>query len=138
RSSAMVLLWQATDSYVPPFYKGKAMPSPDSTVKVVAMPEVKSGSTYINPQNMVYTWQQDYTNSQDGSGYGKNSFVYTTDYLEDSNTISVLASTTDEQHSSQASVNIGMTEPKILFYKNDTNLGTIWENALGNPHRIQG
>jgi len=33
----MVLLWQADDSYVPPFYEGKALPSPNSEIKVVAM-----------------------------------------------------------------------------------------------------
>src|SRR3989344_5564313 len=30
KPSVMVLLWQANDSYVPPFYKGKALPTPDS------------------------------------------------------------------------------------------------------------
>jgi hypothetical protein len=40
RPAEMVLLWQADDSYVPPFYKGKAMPSAQSEIKVVAMPEI--------------------------------------------------------------------------------------------------
>ena len=31
-----------------------------------------------------------------------------------------------------------MTQPKILFYKNDANLGTIWEQALVDGHKIQG
>ena len=134
----MVLLWQANDSYVPPFYKGKALPSPDSNVKVVAMPEIKSGSQMVNPSNMVYAWTQDYTNSQEASGYGKNSFTYRSDYLENLNSISVVASTIDQKYSSEASINIGMTQPKIVFYKNDANLGTIWEQALSDGHRIQG
>ena len=83
----MVLLWQANDSYVPPFYKGKALPAPDSEVKVVAMPEVKNGSSNVPPQNMVYRWKKDYTNNVDGSGYGKNFFLFTNDYLENSNNI---------------------------------------------------
>ncbi|MEK7080820.1 MAG: hypothetical protein AAB902_00250 [Patescibacteria group bacterium] len=138
RPAAMVLLWQANDSYVPPFYKGKALPSPDSNVKVVAMPEIKSGSQMVNPSNMVYAWTQDYTNSQEASGYGKNSFTYRSDYLENLNSISVVASTIDQKYSSEASINIGMTQPKIVFYKNDANLGTIWEQALSDGHRIQG
>ena len=40
----MVLLWQANDSYVPPFYKGKALPGADTKIKIVAMPEIRSGS----------------------------------------------------------------------------------------------
>ncbi|KKQ28022.1 MAG: hypothetical protein US41_C0011G0015, partial [Parcubacteria group bacterium GW2011_GWB1_37_13] len=101
----MVLLWQANDSYVPPFYKGKALPAPDSEVKVVAMPEVKSN---ILPQNMTYYWKKDYTNNVDGSGYGKNFFLYTNDYLENSNNISVTASTIDQKYSFDANINIGM------------------------------
>lgn len=138
RPSVMVLLWQAMDSYVPPFYKGKALPSPDSSVKVVALPEIKSGSSVVNPKNMTYFWKKDYTNNQDGSGYGKNSFTYINDYLENSNNVGVTASTLDQKYSSDASIDIGMTNPKIIFYKNDPNLGIIWEQALSDGHKIVG
>jgi len=138
RPAIMVLLWQANDSYVPPFYKGKAMPTPDSEVKVVAMPEIKSGSGFVDPKNMTYAWKKDYSNDQEGSGYGKNFFLYTNDYLDNSNNISVAASTIDQNNSSDTNINIRTTQPKILFYKNDINLGTIWEEALKDGHKIQG
>lgn len=137
RPNVIVLLWQTDDSYVPPFYRGKAMPSPASQIKVVALPEIKSGAQMLSPKNMVYAWKKDYTNNQDGSGYGKSSFIYTSDYLEDSNNISVKASTVDQKYSSEASINIGTIQPKILFYKNDANLGTLWEQSLQNGHKIK-
>lgn len=136
RPSVMVLLSQAKDSYVPPFYKGKAMPSPSSTVKVVALPEIRVGSSLINPKNMTYFWKKDYINNQDGSGYGKNSFTYVNDYLEDSNNIGVVASTIDQKYSSTANINIGTTKPKIVFYKNDPNFGILWEQALSDGYKI--
>ena len=138
RPAVMVLLWQANDSYVPPFYKGKALPTSDSEVKVVAMPEIKTGSGIVSPKNMTYTWKKDYTNNQDGSGYGKNFFIYTNDYLDNSNNIDVMASTIDQKYSSEASIDIGTAQPKIVFYKNDINLGTLWEQALSNGHKILG
>ncbi len=138
RPSVMVLLWQANDSYVPPFYRGKALPSPQSEVKVVAMPEIKSGSGNISPQNMTYSWQTDYNNNVDGSGYGKNSFAYVNDYLEDSNTISVTASTVDQSSSVNGSIDIGTIVPKILLYKKDIALGTLWQNTLPDTYKIQG
>ena len=134
----MVLLWQANDSYVPPFYRGKALPTSDSEVKVVAMPEIKTSSGIVSPKDMTYTWKKDYTNNQDGSGYGKNFFLYTNDYLDNSNNIDVIASTIDQKYSSEASIDIGIAQPKILFYKNDINLGTLWEQALSNGHKILG
>jgi hypothetical protein len=138
RPTVMALLWQATDSYTPPFYKGKAMPTPDSGIKIVAMPEIKSGTQIINPKNIVYSWKKDYTNDQSASGYGKNFYTYVNDYLEDSNNISVVASTTDQKYSSQANLNINTYKPKILFYKNDATLGILWENSLSNGHKILG
>ena len=138
RPSVMVLLWEATDSYVPPFYRGKALPTTDSEVKVVAMPEIRSGAGYSPPGNMTYNWKRDYTNSVDGSGYGKNFFIYTNDYLEDVSNISVTASTIDQISSINANINIGVASPKILFYKNDNALGTLWNAVLPDTHKIQG
>jgi len=138
KPSVMELLWQATDSYVPPFYRGKALPTAESEIKVVAIPEVRNGSSNVPPQNMTYSWQKDYTNNVDGSGYGKDFFTYISDYLDNSNNVSVTASTVDQKYSSDASLDIGMTQPKILFYKNDNDLGTIWEQTLADGHKIQG
>ena len=137
RPSVMVLLWQANDSYVPPFYRGKALPTPDSEVKIVAIPEIRTSSGLVDSKNMTYAWKKDYTNNVDGSGYGKNSFLFINDYLENSNNISVVASTVDQKYSSAANVNIGMVQPKILFYKNDNDLGTIWHNTLIDSYKIQ-
>jgi hypothetical protein len=138
RPSGMILLWQANDSYVPPFYRGKALPTLDSEIKVVAMPEIKVGASFINPRSMTYAWKKDYANEVDGSGYGKNSFLYINDYLETANTISVTASTTDQKYSAESNVNIGAIQPKILFYKNDNTFGTMWNKALTDPYRLEG
>jgi hypothetical protein len=134
----MTLLWQANDSYVPPFYRGKALPSSSSQIKVVAVPEIKSGSVLVSPTTMVYAWKKDYTNNVDGSGYGKNYFIYTSDYLDDSNNIGVKASTVDQKYSLDASIDVGTVQPKILFYKNDPVLGTQWEQSLSGGHRVIG
>lgn len=138
KPSVMVLLWQAANSYVPPFYHGKAMPTIGSDIKVVAMPEVRSKGTSVNPQNMTYAWQRNYTNDAQGSGYGRNFFLYTNDYLENSDTIGVTASTVDGQSSSTANITIGTVQPHIAFYKNDSTLGPIWEHALFDGYKIEG
>ena len=136
RPAVMVLLWQANDSYVPPFYKGKALPSLGSEIKVVAIPEIRAGGTAINPRSMTYAWKKDYSNQPSDSGYGKNFFTYTNDYLEDRNIIGVTASTTDQIYQAEGNVGIGSFSPKIVFYKSDTELGTIWEKAIADIHRI--
>lgn len=136
RPSTLTLLWQAEDSYVPPFYKGKALPLPDSKIKIVAVPEIRSGGNLINPKNMAYSWKKNYSNEQGASGYGKNSFVYNNDYLESSDTINVLATTVDQKYSTEGTIVVRPANSKILFYKKDNELGTLWEKAIGNNYRI--
>jgi hypothetical protein len=138
KPSSMVLLWEADDSYVPPFYKGKALPTGESSIKVVAMPEIKNNGVLINPKNMSYSWKRDYSNDQESSGYGKNFYIYTNDYLEANSTIGVSALTLDQKYTTQGSVNVSSYEPKIIFYPKNTKLGTLWENALNDNHKING
>jgi hypothetical protein len=136
--SVMILLWQATDSHVPPFYKGKALLPSESEVKIVAMPEIKTSAGFTSPKNMTYTWKKDYTNVASAGGYAKNSYTFTNDYLDDTNNIEVTASTLDQRYSASENINITSTLPKISLYKKDPLLGTIWENAIMNSHIITG
>ena len=138
KPALITMLWQADDSYVPPFYEGKALPSPDSEIKVVAMPEIKNGSSFVDPTNMTYDWQLDQTNDADNSGYGKNSYVYVSDYLDNSNNVSVTASTLDGNDSIDGSVDVSTVSPKIDFYVNDPTMGTLWENAISDGYQVSG
>ena len=138
RPSVMVLLWEANDSYVPPFYRGKALPTLGNEIKVVAMPEIRIGSATVSPKNMTYSWKKDYSNQPNDSGYGKNFFTYTNDYLEDESVVGVTASTVDQKYETENSIRVGAFLPKILFYREDSLLGTIWGNTLKNNYQING
>ena len=134
----MTLLWQAYDSYVPPFYKGKALPSPGTWIKAVAIPEIITGNTQVKPENMVYNWQRDYTNIQDGAGYGKDNYLYKDNYFNSSTNIEVTAATTSGQYSSAGNVKVTTTIPQLSFYRKDDNLGIVWDNALKDNYTMQG
>jgi hypothetical protein len=136
RPNTMALLWEATDSYVPPFYKGKALPTLGSEIKIVALPEIRNGSTTINPKNMTYDWKFNYENDAAASGYGKNSYTYTQDYLENTSIVGVTATTLSQNGGAAGDISIGSFLPRILFYKKDTAIGTLWENALTSGHVV--
>jgi hypothetical protein len=80
----------------------------------------------------------DQTNDADNSGYGKDSYVYVSDYLDNSNNVSVTASTLDQNDSVEGSVDVFTTMPKIDFYKNDSTLGTIWDQAISDGYQVTG
>jgi hypothetical protein len=138
KPAIITMLWQADDSYVPPFYEGKALPSEESEIKVVAMPEIKNGSSFVDPTNMTYDWQLNETNDADNSGYGKNSYVYVSDYLSNSDNVSVTASTLDGSDSVEGSLDVSTVNPKIDFYRDDPTLGTIWDEVVGDGSEVVG
>ena len=51
------LLWEA-DSYVPPFYKGRAVPTSGSIIRVLAIPHfAEAGGSQIPVSNIDFTWK---------------------------------------------------------------------------------
>src|SRR3989344_8291471 len=67
------LLWEA-DSYVPPFYRCRALPSSGSNVRVAALPHIPNASgTEISASELTYTWRKDNQILESFSGKGKSS-----------------------------------------------------------------
>jgi len=76
--SDLDLLWEAPESYTPPFYKGKALPSQEGIIQVAAMPARKN--TSIGSQkNLSYTWKRNDKTQQQASGVGKQVFAFKQD-----------------------------------------------------------
>jgi hypothetical protein len=78
RPADIDILWEGADSYVPPFYKGRALPTSEGLIKVLAIPQVKDGALQTDVNNFVFKWKRDDKVIQSGSGYGKNSLIHTT------------------------------------------------------------
>ena len=113
------LLWQAIDSYVPPFYKGKALPSSESRIKIVALPQVKIGGKNYRTNDFTYSWSRSYAVSLPDSGFAKNTFVYKNSYINDSDTVSVVAEAVGSSASARSEITLKPGSPKILFYENN-------------------
>ncbi len=126
------MLWEAPDSYVPPFYKGKALVPSQGTFKVVAMPNLMTSIGKSSASNLSYTWTKDGNGQPNSSGWGKSYFIFKNNYLEKSNNIEVAISDITGNTSVSGSINLRTSIPKIIFYEKDLSLGTKWENSLGN------
>lgn len=124
------MLWEAYNTYAPPFYKGKTLVSIEGNVKVVAIPSVQ-GLAGFN-----YKWKQDNKNKLSSSGYEKNYFIYKNSYLEDVNAVEVTVSDLFGNGIGFGETLISPGNPKIIFYKKDPLLGIRWENSLTNGFNI--
>ena len=133
------VLWQATDSVVPPMYKGKAMPSSEASVKFVAIPSVKDpAGNLINPSNFIYNWLENYTNKPDDSGYGKNFLVAKGSTLHPELNIGLNISNRDKTLNSSKNISLSPGNPFIIFYANSPLYGPLFNQSLGSDYTVGG
>ncbi|MDO8604114.1 MAG: hypothetical protein Q7K40_01775 [bacterium] len=125
RPLGITLLWEA-DTYAPPFYRGKALISPQAKVTVVAVPDNGGG------QNFSYVWQRDSVNVPEVSGYGKLSYSTEGPRPYKKTSIGVRASSLDDSLKSETEVNLPLSTPFILFYEKNPLLGVSYNKPLGN------
>jgi hypothetical protein len=132
------LLWQATDSIVPPFYRGKAMPTSESKLKIVALPQIVSlAGSLISPENLMYSWKEEYQERGPNSGYGKNVFSTEMDYLNDTKQITVDVSSRDGGSATSGSIEIIPTNPEIRLYASSPLYGPLTDKALTDSYTVE-
>ena len=125
------VLWESVGSYTPPFYKGKALPSLESTINVVAIPDRS------DRDSLYYVWSKEFSSQPSQSGRGVSSFSYIGTALELSNTVSVDVSASQDNYTAQKDSVIQYRSSEVVFYKDDPNLGTLFNNALENGYNIE-
>lgn len=121
------ILWEA-DTFVPPFYKGKALPTYKSIVKLSAIPRFNASESI--PLSYSYTWTAN--NFQGlGQGLGKNGVLLHMKYSGSAVPVTVkvnnLAGTGEE---GTASKSIMAVDPLLLFYEDAPLLGVRFDRAL--------
>jgi len=130
------MLWQGKDSFTPPFYKGRSFVPEEGYFKVVAMPNINSKAGTIDVKNLSYNWNKDDSAAQSSSGFGKNSLSFKNSYLDKNNKITVTVSDISGNNKANGSITLNTTTPKILFYKNNPNLGIDFSNGIDNSLSI--
>lgn len=103
------LLWESIDSYVPPFYKGKALPATNSNIKITAIP------TNGIPNSLNYTWTKDTTVLGSLSGPNKNTIIVKNSEFSNTENIGVVGST--NSFNGSASISIPMNPTSVVLYR---------------------
>jgi len=125
------LIWEA-NSYVPPFYKGKALHPMQGGLKVVAMPEFIKGGKRISPQNLIYKWSNGLNVYQSLSGYGKNVITIDGSLFGRDEEIKVLVTDPVSGLVAEGLLNVSPADPEIIFYENDPYYGHLFDIAIGS------
>jgi hypothetical protein len=130
----MDILWQATNSYVPPFYRGKALPPKEGEVRVIAIP---TGSKGIQANNATYIWKLNSQTQQDQSGYKKNNFLFDLSSSGSLDTVEVASTPTAGGSVSTGQLKISGINPQILFYKKLGNEGILYNKNLSQEFFLE-
>jgi len=133
------LTWSAS-SQAPASYKGKLLPTQNSTVSVSTLSFIyRPGTkTLINNNNLIFNWRVDDKFSTGKSGVGKSDFLLTVrDFAGADKSIRLEIKTLDGAVSLSKSVTIPIARPQTLIYFADpkTNLpyGIALKNLITKP-----
>lgn len=137
RTAKIDLLWEAADSYTPPFYKGKAMLSPNGLIRVTAIPAQSA------PKNISFEWSRNDAVVSSASGYNKSSMTFRNETLKQQERISVTA--TSGLFGGTSTVVITPAKPQLVAYKKQEGfidyaigyLSQIPTNATGLTVRFE-
>lgn len=136
---AGVELLFVADTYVPPFYKGKALPTANSHNKAVAIYNIIDDDGDLVPNSdVLFTWKKGQVLNQQKSGSGRNVFYYGAQYPQNTDTIEVTASSRDGKQSKSAGINVPVRDAKLVLYEDRPLEGVRYENALVEKFTISG
>lgn len=130
RPTEVDLLWEA-DTYTPPFYSGKALPSSDAEITVTAIPQfITSNGNKLKPSELIFTWKEDGKVLGRSSGRGKDTLKITGPRIFNSTLIQAEVASLGGTLQGKGFAQIFAVSPKIVFYENDSILGMRYESAI--------
>lgn len=121
-------MWEAADSYVPPFYQGKKLPGREGVVRIVAIPNFQNGGRSVDPSTLVYNWKRNDNVLTGASAYGQDSIMIKNNKLRPVETFEVTASTPDNASQATSKTTLSFIDPKISFYQRNV------ENGITSPY----
>lgn len=109
RSASVDVIWEAIDSYVPPFYKGKALAPVGGKIRVAAIPSITA------PKSLSYSWRYNGDAVTTQSGTNKNSVTIKTDVLSGNENFSV--DVRGGSFSGSGTASVSLRDPQTLVYQ---------------------
>lgn len=133
----LTIAWEA-DSYVPPLYKGKALPGPGASVRLVALPNFRGeNGAAIAPSNLTYRWKQGGADIMGGNGKGIQTIRTKINVLGKTR-VSVEVSSADGALRATKMLDIEPATPRITFYEDHPLLGTKYFSPIRGAHFLTG
>lgn len=111
------------DTYTPLMYHGSALPSVESPVRVIAMPQLYENGKLVSKNDILFTWKLNDEVLLGGAQRGTNVTTLSMPRFGTAE-VSVTAETADGTRSAQNTITLASVKPKLLFYETSLLYGT--------------
>lgn len=132
-TSNRVDLLVETDTVVPPFYKGRSLPSSGSTVRAAALVFTKTSQAQ---SAFTYLWKLNGQTQNGGGVQGDNTFAFTPSFEEQATLEVTVLNKTGEIIAQESQV-IQIVKPELVFYEKNPLRGQLF-TALSDPYLFIG
>lgn len=131
QAQSVDILWQS-ETYAPPFYKGRSLWTTQSRIIFVAIPQGLG-----NPANLNYKWTRNGTVLGDISGVGRNSLSFTDSILSRPQSIMVEIISSNDTVLASSTVAVAPIAPTLAIYENNPLYGFMFHKEIGEGLRLQ-
>jgi len=126
-----------SDSYTPPFYRGRALPSAGTRLRMQALTYFKRpNGSLIPPSSIIYTWSQNGQIAGSLSGLGHQTVTLPSPVLYSTDVIKVDAASTDGTLHGSASITLSSVQPLITLYEDHPLFGLMYHQMMGDQTSI--
>ncbi len=138
RPAGVEISWRA-NTYTPPFYKGKALFTNQSSATIFALPHfVGQNGKAIPSKNLVYKWKVGTKVMDQQSGFGKDSFRLEDESRFSALRITVEVSSVDGTMTARGLLNLEPLSPKLVLYPESPLYGTMTNHFLAGGYLAEG
>ena len=128
RPTEVDLIWQS-NSYAPPYFRGRTFAGPGATIQAQALVRfARADGSQISESSVVYTW---YKGSQRiASGRGRSTITTSGPTLFANETLSVVAESADGLYRGRAFAQLSSVDPFLQLHENHPLFGVLYHRAL--------
>ena len=127
RPTEVTLLWE-TDSYTPPFYRGRALAGSNSTINAQALANLRRGTATISNNNIVYSWYRN--GALFASGLGRSAVSFPGPRVFETHRIEVVAESVQGDLAGRAEMILQGSDPQLELYEHHPLFGTLYHRAF--------
>jgi len=128
---ALVDIVLEANTYTPPFYRGRALFTAESSITLTALPQfVTTDGAVLDPQELIYTWRRDGRTLSDISGFGRQSINIVGPTRFQDVRISVEVSSFGKSLIAKKTFFLSPKSPEVLFYEKHPLRGILYKKAL--------